>query len=85
MPSLADKGNIANKSIYNVTEFKATGSKSYDDQALDDQVMKIYSSNPDYHHVLVQGPHHVHLNTPEVVAPHIQKFIQRYSVGDHKV
>lgn len=58
---------------------KATDGRTYDDPALDEEALQIYSSNPLYTHVTVSGPHHVHLNSPQLVAPHILQFVQRHT------
>ena len=43
-----------------------------------EQVLDIYRSNPRFSLVGVEGSHHVHLNNPERVAPHIQQFISKH-------
>jgi hypothetical protein len=40
-------------------------------------VLDAYSTNPLYEYQAVTGPHHVHLNQPEVVAGPIKAFLQR--------
>ena len=39
--------------------------------------LDIYRTNPKFDMVTVPGSHHVHLNNPERVAPHINQFIAK--------
>jgi len=43
-----------------------------------ERLLKVYqNNNPNFVHRLVSGGHHLHLNTPELVAPVINEFLLR--------
>lgn len=52
-------------------------SQTYDVEELNTAVLALYSGNPRYQYQAVQGSHHVHLNSPELVAPTIATFLRR--------
>ena len=72
------QASISTSKYSNTNLLQAATSKTYDSPALDEKALQIYSSNPAYQYVSVPGHHHVHLNSPEVVAPHIQQFVQKH-------
>ena len=41
--------------------------------------VEAYCSNPLYEYRAVPGPHHVHLNNPEIVAGPIATFLERHN------
>eukprot|EP00092_Neocalanus_flemingeri_P017820 GFUD01019284.1.p1 GENE.GFUD01019284.1~~GFUD01019284.1.p1 ORF type:complete len:332 (-),score=109.14 GFUD01019284.1:206-1201(-) len=57
---------------------KATGSQDYDSEELIQKILEIYSDNPNYQFATVEGSHHVHLNSPHLVAPEIGSFISKH-------
>ena len=57
---------------------QASESPNYEDEESVQQVLDIYRTNPRFSLVGVEGSHHVHLNNPERVAPHIHQFISEH-------
>ena len=57
---------------------KATDSPRYDSAESDNAILPIYKQNPKFDFVSVQGSHHVHLNSPELIVPHIEKFVNKH-------
>ena len=57
---------------------KASDSPSYDSQESVDAILPIYEKNPMFEIINVQGSHHVHLNSPEKIVPHIETFFNKY-------
>merc|ERR1711915_343462 len=55
---------------------KASQGRTYEEEAVCEQFLQTYACNPLHQYVIVDGPHHVHLNNPEVVAPHISHFLE---------
>ena len=55
---------------------KAQDGRLYEKEENVYEVLDIYKTNPQFKLVKVPGNHHVHLNSAEIVWPHIQKFIQ---------
>lgn len=54
---------------------KASLGPLYEDKSIYDEIMSIYEKNAkSFKYITVEGTHHVHLNTPEAVAPIINKF-----------
>ena len=58
------------------SDFQASGSPHYEDDAIIKRFLDIYSHNDKFELVTVEGSHHVHLNNPERVVPAISSFIQ---------
>jgi len=57
---------------------RASNSPDYDSPELVQKILEIYSENPDFQTATVEGSHHVHLNSPELVAPHITNFVEKH-------
>jgi len=57
---------------------KATGSPDYDSPELIQKILEIYSDNPNFQMATVEGSHHVHLNSPQLVAPQIDSFVGKH-------
>jgi len=57
---------------------KATDSPDYDSPELIKKILEIYSDNPNFQVATVKGSHHVHLNSPQLVAPEIDSFIRKH-------
>ena len=57
---------------------KATDSPRYDSEESDNAILPIYKQNPKFNIVSVQGSHHVHLNSPQLIVPHIDKFVNKH-------
>ena len=64
--------------------FQATKSQDYDTPELVQKILEIYSENPLFQAVSVAGSHHVHLNSPHLVAPHITNFVDKHFNTDEK-
>ena len=45
-----------------------------------DKVMEVYKQNSNFKHVLVPGPHHVHLDDPEIIAPVINDWWREHDM-----
>merc|ERR1719244_874523 len=56
---------------------KATGSQDYDRTELIEKILSIYSENPNFQIASIEGSHHVHLNSPELLAPEIESFVSK--------
>jgi len=54
-------------------------SQKWDTEELNMAALEAYSGNPLYEYQAVPGPHHVHLNQPEVVAGPIATFLNRHN------
>ena len=55
---------------------KATGSTKYMTDEAFDRLLKVYrNNNPNFVYREVEGGHHVHMNSPEIVAPIISRFL----------
>jgi len=52
-------------------------SQCWDAEQLNREILELYSANPRYQFQAVQGSHHVHLTSPELVAPSINTFLSR--------
>lgn len=54
---------------------KASDSPHYEDDIIMKRTLETYSQNPGFDMVTIEGSHHVHLNNPERLMPHLEKFI----------
>lgn len=55
---------------------KAADSSYYMSEEMAQRILKVYiNHNPNFEWRTVEGGHHVHLNHPERVAPHVSKFL----------
>jgi len=54
-------------------------SQKWDTEELNRAAVEAYCSNPLYEYRAVPGPHHVHLNNPEIVAGPIATFLERHN------
>ena len=50
----------------------------YEDKESVAQALNCYQKNPKFEMVNVKGTHHVHLNNPERLIPHLEKFIGKH-------
>ena len=50
----------------------------YEDKESVDQALNCYRQNPKFEMVNVKGTHHVHLNNPERLIPHLEIFIGKH-------
>lgn len=57
---------------------KASGGPYYEDKKYYDEAIAEFSKKTNFHQVLVDGTHHVHLTAPENCAEHIAKFITEH-------
>lgn len=57
---------------------KATDSPFYERKIYYDQVVEILKTNPEFELHNVEATHHLHLTHPELVAPIITNFINKY-------
>lgn len=57
---------------------KASGSPHYEKEEIIERFLEIYRQNEQFEMVTVDGSHHVHLNNPERVVPHIVSFLNKY-------
>jgi len=48
-------------------------------EAMED-VIEIYKGNPEFKLVEVEGSHHVHLNQPDKVIPHVKAFVEQFQL-----
>jgi len=51
------------------------------EKAAMEDVIQIYKGNPEFKLVEVEGSHHVHLNQPEEVIPHINAFAEKFQLN----
>lgn len=57
---------------------KATNSKKYMSDESYERILKLYrNNNPQFVYREIEGGHHLHLNTPETVAPVISRFLEK--------
>ena len=54
-------------------------SQKWDTEELNRAAVEAYCTNPLYEYRAVPGPHHVHLNNPEMVAGPINTFLERHN------
>ena len=54
-------------------------SETWDTEEVNKAALEAYSTNPLYEYQAVPGPHHVHLNNPEIVAGPIAAFLERHN------
>jgi len=54
-------------------------SQAWDTEELNRAAVEAYCTNPLYEYRAVPGPHHVHLNNPEIVAGPIAAFLERHN------
>ena len=54
-------------------------SQGWDTEELNRAAVDAYCTNPLYEYRAVPGPHHVHLNNPEIVAGPIATFLERHN------
>jgi len=54
-------------------------SQKWDTEELNRAAVEAYCTNPLYEYRAVPGPHHVHLNNPEIVAAPILTFLERHN------
>ena len=54
-------------------------SQKWDTEELNRAAVEAYCTNPLYEYRAVPGPHHVHLNNPEIVAAPIATFLERHN------
>ena len=59
--------------------FAQAHSQGWDTEELNRAAVEAYCSNPLYEYRAVPGPHHVHLNNPEIVAGPIATFLERHN------
>ncbi|KAK9509470.1 hypothetical protein O3M35_006780 [Rhynocoris fuscipes] len=72
--NLALAGNIK-CSVLNIHATGGINIKNY--EAEENKQIKIMKENAKYcENLILEGTHHIHLETPEVVAPHINKFLK---------
>ena len=64
--------------IYHQFAFQANSQK-WDTEELNRAAVEAYCTNPLYEYRAVPGPHHVHLNNPEIVAAPIVTFLERHN------
>ena len=57
---------------------KATESPYYERKIYYDEIIDILKTNPDFQLHYVEATHHLHLTHPELVAPIINAFLQKY-------
>ena len=55
-------------------------SQKWDTEELNRAAVEAYCTNPLYEYRAVPGPHHVHLNNPEIVAGPIATFLERHNL-----
>ena len=59
-----------------LTRKKATDSQFYMSDGEAEKILHVYKThNPNFAYYKVEGGHHLHLNTPEKVAPLVTKFL----------
>ena len=58
---------------------KASDSPNYEEDDIIAQTLDIYSQNANFLKVDVEGSHHVHLNSPELLMPCIKDFFNKHS------
>ena len=57
---------------------KASNSPYYMSEEVAERLLRIYADSvPNFEFRVVEGGHHVHLNEPEKVAPHVLSFLER--------
>jgi len=62
---------------------KATDSTKFMTDDNFDRLLKVYSHhNPNFAYIQVEGGHHLHLNTPELVSPIINQFLEKKIDGN---
>ena len=59
--------------------FAQAQSQGWDTEELNRAAVEAYCTNPLYEYRAVPGPHHVHLNNPEIVAGPIADFLERHN------
>lgn len=56
---------------------KATRSPNYESDEEIDKTLQIYRQNPLFQYRILEGNHHLHLNTPEAILPAITTFVDQ--------
>ena len=59
---------------------KGDHGRYYEPKEIPARMLEVYRRNPEFNLAEVEGAHHVHLNEPEKVAPHIEKFVRKYEI-----
>ena len=59
--------------------FAQAQSQGWDTEELNRAAVEAYCTNPLFEYRAVPGPHHVHLNNPEIVAGPIADFLERHN------
>ena len=75
---LSEKQTMSNPSISDVISVQAQ-SQGWDTEELNRAAVEAYCTNQLYEYRAVPGPHHVHLNNPEIVAAPIATFLERHN------
>ena len=78
---ITSKNSFLVFSVHNAlttTPFQAN-SQAWDTEELNRAAVEAYCTNPLYEYRAVPGPHHVHLNNPEIVAGPIAAFLERHN------
>jgi len=57
---------------------KASESQEYEEEEVTNRILSIYRENPAFELARVEGSHHVHLNTPELVSSQIGNFLEKH-------
>jgi len=60
---------------------KATRSPNYEPDEKIDRILNLYKQNPLFQYRVLEGNHHLHLNTPESVLPAVSLFVEQTKPG----
>ena len=79
MSSPSDQGSPRHCLLFTENISMQADSQKWDTEELNRAAVEAYCTNPLYEYRAVPGPHHVHLNNPEIVAGPINTFLERHN------